>query len=370
MTAIQEFMRGHGTTEEKRVALAERYGITTKLHPSHPELIHFKYDQIHSPFGEQIVRECRGIILNGHDDWAIVSRAFDKFFNYGEGNAAQIDWSTATVQEKVDGSLCVVYPYRGEWHVATTGTANGHGDVHGRGRTFAEYFWDTIERYGNPFATMAPDYWEPCSFVFEICGPDNRIVVPHTEPHLWVLGCREASGEWSSAEDAASILNARDSIRSPIPAVRSFPLQSFEDISRSFETMSPLTQEGYVVVDGKFNRVKVKHPGYVALHHAKDGMTEKAFIEIARKGETCEVLAAFPEFKPLMDAASERLDRLIDEVNADYSRLRHIETQKDFALQATKTKLPGALFAVRAGKARDVRQFVAEMRIDNLRELL
>jgi hypothetical protein len=62
---------------------------------------------------EPIVRESRGVILDEADDWRVVARAFDKFFNYGESGADEIDWGTARVQEKVDGcfrrgqSVCV-----------------------------------------------------------------------------------------------------------------------------------------------------------------------------------------------------------------------------------------------------------------------
>jgi hypothetical protein len=64
-----------------------------------------KYNQIESDFSEPVVRESRGIILDEENDYEVVCKAFDKFFNYGEELAANIDWKTAKIQEKVDGCL-------------------------------------------------------------------------------------------------------------------------------------------------------------------------------------------------------------------------------------------------------------------------
>jgi hypothetical protein len=373
--AIQRFLRGPWLdagrdlpvgASAKYAALNERYGIASKRHPRFPNLVLFKYDQIASPMGEPLVRECRGIILDEADDWKVVSRAFDKFFNHGEGHAADIDWSTAKVQEKVDGSLCVVYPYAGEWHVATSGTPDAGGNINGFGR-FSDLFKNTLAQYGNPFEALLPDRAGVC-FYFELTSPMNRVVVVHADAKLTLLGAREiATGEEMPVEVAASILQACGFNG---PHVQAFPLQSFEDIAASFQAMSPLAQEGYVVVDRRFHRVKVKHPGYVALHHAKGGMTRKAFVEIARSGETSEVLAAFPEYAPLLADAKRGVDALIAELERDYAIIESIAAQKEFALEAQKTRHSAALFQVRAKRVPSVRAYVASMPVVKLMELL
>lgn len=362
MLEIQKWLSEPGTLEDRILGLGERYAIKAKQHPAYPNLWLFKYDQINSPFAEQIVRECRGIILDADNHWRVVSRAFDKFFNHGEGHAAEIAWTTAQVQEKVDGSLCVVYPYDGKWHVATSGSPDAGGDVHGAGYTFAEYFWKTFEAQGGSLPTNPGFYG--CCFYFEITGPDNRIVVVHEKSRLTSLGMRDLRGNLGELGSYGCQLATN------IPAVREFGLQSFEDIATSFATMSPLSQEGYVVVDQYYNRVKVKHPGYVALHHAKDGMTRKAFAEIVRNGETSEVLAAFPEFKPIMDEVKIKYEALVNATEADYTAIQGVASDKEFAQEALKTRCSAALFSLRRKKTSSIRRFFAEIRIDFLLQLL
>jgi len=353
--AIQLYLRSGGTLDD----LLTRYAIKAKRHPLHPSLVLLKYDQIASPFAETIVRECRGIILDEADDWRVVSWAFGKFFNHGEGHAAPIDWSTARVQEKVDGSLAVLYPYAGAWHVATSGTPDAGGDVNGMGVTFRELFWRV---WGD---RMLPPIDCGHCFAFELTGPLNRIVVQHQTESLTLLAARDlVTGEEVRLVEAFGLLGSQ------VAAVRSFPLQSFDEIAATWEHMSPLAQEGYVVVDAAFNRVKVKHPGYVALHHAKGGMSRRAFVTIAQSGETSEVEAAFPEFAPYLAEARERYAALVAEVEADYVRLADIPVQKDFAMQAVTTRLSSALFAVRAKKSPSVREFLRTYKTDSLVELL
>ena len=62
---------------------------------------------IAADFANPIVQECRGLILN-KSTWEVVCHSFDKFGNFGEPYAPEIDWTTARCQAKMDGSLIKV----------------------------------------------------------------------------------------------------------------------------------------------------------------------------------------------------------------------------------------------------------------------
>lgn len=360
MLEIQKYLSRGGTLD----ALSESFAIEAKRHTEHPNLVLLKYNQIASPFGEQIVRECRGIVLDEADGWRVVSRAFDKFFNLGEGHAAPIDWASATVFEKLDGSLCTLYWYAGKWHVATTGTPDASGDLNGHGRTFASLFWQAFNPLGVDLEWLPRDL----CFYFELTSPLNRVVVPHTEIRLTLLGARHRDlGMELPLDDAANQFLSD----TPIPRVRAFQISTVDDLVASFANMNPLAQEGYVVCDRNFNRIKVKHPGYVALHRAKDGFSGsiRAFVEIARTGESPEVVAVFPEFKAKLDDVNQRLGALVENTERDFAAHRSIASQKEFALQVRSLRWSSALFRMRS-HGMNAREFYAQMPIKSLVELL
>ena len=81
----------------------------------------FSYNQLASDFNNELVREARGIIFRTGEWEYPVCWAFDKFGNYGESYVPEIDWPTAMVTEKIDGSLIKVW-WDGYWHISTNGT--------------------------------------------------------------------------------------------------------------------------------------------------------------------------------------------------------------------------------------------------------
>ncbi len=357
--AVQEFLRTGGTL----AALAEQYAIKAVRHKAYPNLVLLKYSQIASDMSLRVVQECRGIILDEGDDWRVVCRGYSKFFNYGEPNAAAIDWATARVQEKVDGSLCTVYEHDGHWFVATTGSPDASGPVNDSPTTFAKLFWDTLHLYLGP--GWRDSVWKDTNwcYLFELTTPHNRVIVNHLAAGLTLLGVRDrVSGRWVSTSET--------NFAQVMPVVREFPLQSFADIQATFAGMDPLAQEGYVVVDALGNRVKVKHPGYVALHHMKDGMTPKSMLEVVQRGEVPEVTAHFPKLADAFNQIKAEYEALARAIDAAYAPIKDIETQKDFAALALAFPYSAALFDLRRGRAENGRDFLAKATMPSLLRLL
>lgn len=353
---VQRFLQDGGTLEQ----LETTYAIKAKRHPKFSNLVMLKYNQIESPFRERFVQECRGLILNEQMDWDVIARPFDKFFNIEEGFAATIDWATARVLEKLDGSLMILYYYDG-WQVASSGTPDAGGEINGLGITFKELFWKTWTTMSLPLGAATIDRLRDYTLLFELTAPHNRIVVQYNEPKLTLIGVRHKSG---------FELDPRVFVGT-FPVVKSFPLGDLTSITQSLPGMDPLKQEGYVVVDSKHHRVKIKSPRYVAIHHAIDGMGPKRALEIIRNNEGSEVLAYFPEWQGKIEDIRSRLENLISTVETQYEMIKDIENQKDFAQRAIRSQVPDALFSLRSGKTPSVREYFAKsMRLEKLAELL
>jgi hypothetical protein len=386
---VQDFLRFHQKTNplvDPVEALGKLYAIKAKAHGKYPNLVQLKYDQIDSPMGNPIVQECRGLILDRDKNWAIIAHPFHKFFNSEEGHAAKIDWSTARVQEKVDGSLIIMYHHDGKWHVATSGTPDASGAINGLPMTFEKLFWETVFMEGSKshyWAHEDPNSISPdITFMWELTSPYNRIVVQHPKPKLTLIGMRNrVTGEEYDVATSAP---------PGAPIVKHFDLTSLEAIGNSFSTISALNQEGYVVVDASFNRVKIKHPQYVALHHLKgEGSTPstKGALAVVRQGEMEELLSYWPEWAPIFTEVRERYENLVTELETAYQDVVKkvppvppgvVQTdkraqglfRKEFATLATKTRVPAVMFSLLDGKAKSVREFLVGMQIDHLASVL
>ena len=377
MLNIQQYLLSGKTPEDLKAEL----GINFKRSGEYPNLILFKYDQIDSPKAHPIVVEARGIILDESDSWKVISHPFNRFFNYGEGTAAEIDWPTARTQTKADGSLIIIYPYDNNWLISTSGTPDASGEISGiLGDTWEpisgtvlwapKSYQDCVDQLlilkdAKELLYNVQDNLKDYCFMFELIGPLNRVVVQYRWADLILLGARNlVTDQEITTVEASKLLNNR------FTTIQEFNLQSVDDLVKTFENMSPLSQEGYVVVDGNFNRIKCKHPGYVALHHMKSNMSAKNIIEIARAGEIAEVTLAFPEYESVLNETKTKIDNLIIELEDTYKEIADKETQKEFALEAVKTKCSAALFSLRAKKVESIKQYINNMNVEALARLL
>jgi RNA ligase len=342
---IQKYLRNRTQLTRSSVspleALEAEFSIKAKRHGKYSNLVLLKFSQIDSPFQLKIVRECRGIILDESDNWNVVCYTYSKFFNVQETLAAPIDWSNASVQEKLDGSIIQLYHYRGEWLVATSGTPDAQTPIGDYGMTFYDMFW-RVFRMPPPELALDKKY----CYAFELCCPENRVVVQHKESRLVLHGIRDLvtmqeidplDTEWEGCFETP----------------KTFPITSIDECLEAAKHLDPLSQEGYVVCDSNFNRVKVKSPAYLALHHAKDGLlSQKKMALIIRTGESSEfeqALVAFPELKPHFDRLVTRYNDIVFQANTAFTRIKHIENQKEFALAAKLEYYPGVLFGMRKG---------------------
>lgn len=303
------------------------------VHATHDgDLVSLKYNQIESPMHEPIVQECRGMVVHVPTG-TILAHPYNKFWNHGETLAAPIDWDTARVLEKLDGSLMILYHHGGEWCVASSGHPTAGGPYGDAGGTFRDAFWKT---WGK---RRLPDAKSTC-FMFEFCANEHRIVCRHDEPRIVLHGARcLVSGEEYTLQELEDV--AWDY---GWELVGSYDIRSAEFALAHAETLDPIKTEGFVVVDAVFNRVKIKSPRYVALHHMKGEATTRRAIELWQTGETDEVLAHFPEFAPKIVPVQQALEHAAREA---YERIRaaeHVAERKTFATMVKDLPYSAACF--------------------------
>jgi len=334
MLAIQNYIAKHGI--EKAIS---DFKLKTR---EYENKILLKYDQLVSPtlMGLPEMQDCRGLILE-KGTWKVMSLAFRKFFNSEEANAAKIDWNTAHVLEKLDGTLIQVYWdwHKNAWFAGTTGTAEGEGEVNNKmGTTFNDLFWDTVNnKYSFNECLLNKDL----IYVFELTTPYNIVVKPHGESSATILTVRNretlAELSWKDLEMVSISLG--------IPLVKKYDLNATNVgvLLRTFEGMV-WHDEGYVVVDANFNRIKIKNPAYVAVHHLKGKTAEHNILTIVKTNEIEEFAATFPERREELFKLKENYDLLTAKLNMVWDELK-LRRPKNITKEEQK-KYAAAVFEV------------------------
>ena len=346
-------------------------------------LVMFKYSQFDSDFMNPLVRECRGIILD-EDTFDVVSYAFDKFGNYGEPYCPEIDWKTARVGEKLDGSLCkfVKFP-DGNLLVSTNGSIDafkaGLQDQIGCPySTFGELVVEAVrveaERRNMPASdgklVWLADMLEPgYTYMFELTSPYNKIVVPQTETRLNFLGCR-------NNETFEEIYFTDHPLASVFRTPKVFPLGSLEECVSAAKELT-LDHEGYVVCDAAFNRVKVKSPLYVSAHYMRsdDGsLSHRRAAELIKENQTDEFLTYFPEFKSDFDKMRAALDAYAARIDSAFAALTALgmPSRKEQAawIMSNAKEMSGCLFKMLDGKVPNGHDWVYALTADKMADIL
>ena len=343
--AVQQFIEQHSDWE--KLLQEKPYCMTISRDKMFGRnLVMLKYSQIDSDFKNEIVRECRGLILD-EDTFEPVCVPFFKFGNYGESYCPEIDWKSCWVGEKLDGSLIKIVRIGNDLLWSTNGTIDAFKaplaeQIGCLAKSFGELAWLAIVdnwRAANGHdrnVCVDPDVvngWlrnlleEGHTYMFELTSPYNKVVVSWHETKLNFLGVRDNSTlqeTYFSDHMLNKIFN--------VPKV--FPLKSIDDCVKAAEKLD-CNNEGFVVCDKNFNRVKVKSPTYVALHHMRNNgvLSYARGIEIVRGNELDEVLTYFPEFAEHLQKTKADYEAFVAELMDAQAKLDAWIASNGFAAQ-------------------------------------
>jgi len=333
MLEVQRYL-----SENPLERLTEEYGIVATRHETEP-LVILNYCQIdsHKFKTHPIVRECRGLTLQ-LNTWRIVARSFNRFYNIGEHPEEQskFNWQDFVCQEKLDGSLLILYYYDDKFWLNTRGSF-GQGNINQSGHTWQTLFAPLILANGESRIPVR------CTCVFEGMSLYNQVVRRYAQPQVSLLTVFNNNGEELSHNHVDIIADVNGWSR---PAVHKFTSQ--EEVTTWLEAHEDPTFEGFVVRDNTNIRIKIKKSSYLALHRTVNNQNvwmPKNLIPLILSNEIDEVLVYFPDMKPQVDAARAKLDAAYLEAKAAFDEATPLTSQKDKAILIQKrTKLTSPCF--------------------------
>lgn len=308
------------------------------------------YDMIKAKGDYNIENEARALILDQNAD--IVSMSFKRFFNAHEHYASKLDWESAIAEFKHDGTLVVVYEYRNNFYIQTRKKATANVPILGspNGMTYSQAVINVLkEKFKNPFKPFKDQNVNECfCWVFEFVAPFNRIVTPYEKPDLYLLSIFNKNE--IKEMDRSYTDNFAKEYRFNRPT--SIMIDDMDEIIGVFKSIDPL-EEGFVVVDKNFNRIKVKNPSYLSVArtvNAGNKVVPRHFAEIVLKGDSKEIISYYPEYREVIEYMDSTLQLMIEGMANLWWTNAGVDSQKEFALAVKDNPLNHILFMLKKGK--------------------
>lgn len=250
------------------------------------------------PNWDEITHMARGIIVNASTG-EIVSKAFNKFFNYDPQFHKLDITKDSYILEKLDGSMGITYRSvdGNDIFMATKNSFISEMAVFGN---------DWLKRIG------AKDFFDPkITYLFEIIYPENRIVIDYGDRKECVLiGMVEtATGNELSYKEVLSFAKKHN-----ISIPKKFEFKNFSEIMKMCDKL-PWNEEGFVVnVPTKEGLCKFKLKGeeYKIVHHTAFNTGTRAIWKMVRDGIDIETAIEF-----LPDDLKKEKIQVYDEILSD-----------------------------------------------------
>jgi len=248
----------------------EEHLVYKQLHPTLPLTIWNYSEKVqYDNLWDDITLQTRGLVTD--EEGNIIARPFKKFFNIEENKHTPTE--EFDVYEKMDGSLGILFNYKGEWIMATRGSFVSEQSIKG-GEILKKY------QYENLLGDV--------TYLFEIIYPENKIVVDYGQDEkLVLLGAihTQTGDEYDIHNEWFEDLG--------FEVVKKYPkVKSYESLKKFI----PDTKEGYVVKFSNGDRIKIKGEEYLKLHKLISNVSTTAIWEMLSEGrDVLELLKDVPD---------------------------------------------------------------------------
>lgn len=221
-----------------------------------------KYQHVGVNWHDEHYMMARGLVLDTQSG-TILARPYRKFFNYGQfihddsfNDLAQWRNEPFTVEEKLDGSLAIMYYANDELHIGSTGSPDFYDD------TTETYVLDNVKHLisSKTYQHLIDITKSGITLLFEYINPKHQIVIEYDQEMLVLHGAiHNLTGYDYSIEELYQLLPEKDILKVPVYE----KLYSFEDVKKQLDKLHE--KEGFVVRFESGFRLKMKTAEYLAL---------------------------------------------------------------------------------------------------------
>ena len=356
-------------TKDILEAYVEDGWLMKQSHPTLPLSI-YNYTQAtqYAAKWDEVTLSCRGVITDDETGEVII-KPFSKFFNYEEV-PNEVPWESSEyvyVQDKMDGSLGILFNYKNQWIMATRGSFMSEQAIRGLEILKEKYILDTFE--------------PSVAYICEIIYPENRIVVDYgSKKKIVFLGVvLNRSWNWNIGGDdelhwttACAYFKMSGIKKSDIVKTEQVFNGLGPDMYNLLKSKNTDNSEGFVLRFHPSNtRVKIKFADYVKLHRVLTNCSSYDIWENLKEFDKLpeEMLQDVPdEFYDWVHGVEWKLRKSFNHI--EHLHMAHLSSiirygldRKEFALrvQELDDANHGLIFAMYNNKQDKVKQLIWKM---------
>ena len=344
---------------------------SVKQCPWNPNWFMFVYNLFSSELTNDVVRGCRGTVLevNG-EDVKVICAPYTKFFGYGDPSGKDIEdsinWQNAQVQLKVDGIIIKTAKYGDRLYFFTNGSFELNAPFEDsfvfdeEATRGMRYYGDLLkyaleqrihddvcfdEETGQFYCCgkFADVFKEGSTLMFELVSPRNRIICKYNETKLWLHGYRDENGlEHNPAhlpfrwDEEARIFE--------VPRTFNLNTKDFSSVMELVKEFDGSKMEGVVVVDYTTEgtpRSKIKCEDYLKLKFAMDTANNTSVLfRAVVMDEYDDIVASAPATLPKVEEIKGSISKFMDWCLAEEKTLPEFGTKKEYVEYIRENKNP------------------------------
>ena len=323
----------------------------------------FNYNSLEVDWADPICLEARGIIIKDIDtNPHVVCISFNKFFNIQESWHANIDWSTAKVQDKKDGSIVRCWFDEDQWHWSTNSMIDANEAPSNTGLNFMTLIKQANNYHFIPFDTMSKDY----TYTFELVSPLQKIVIDYPYTKLYYLTARNNQTGLEAQIDIG------------IERPKEYKLNTLDDCLSAVQQLNKnpdiCQYEGFVVKDNKNNRIKIKSSSYLVEHHLRTNGAITKTIALTADEAKRAVIAKVPSANVILKWYDYQLAKFENEVDQYINYVRGLYEEYEHDRKAVALTIKGdklSSFGFRSlGNKLSAHEIVAQTPINTIEKYL